>query len=123
MRPSTIRLASAASAARRTLIPFASRAAAVRLTRASSPRVPNRRLIDRSKAVYSSVVLDASLPRCLGGITCNCKYLIRRVVYKVADASKIEARRRRLLRSDQCERAAGLAPGGALALSCGRDLG
>src|SRR2546425_1510532 len=50
MRPSTIRLASAASAVRRTLIPFASRAAAVRLTRASSPRVPNRRLIDRSRS-------------------------------------------------------------------------
>src|SRR5207249_4342369 len=59
MRPSTIRLASAASAARRTLIPFASRAAAVRLTRPSSPRVPNRRRIDRSRSAYNSVVIDA----------------------------------------------------------------
>src|SRR2546430_8288576 len=117
MRPSTIRLASAASAARRTLIPFASRAATVRLTRASSPGVPNRRLIDRSKSVYSSVVIDASLPRCLGGITCNCKYLIGRVVYKVADASKIEAGRRCSLRTARGERAAGPAWSEGVALT------
>src|SRR5437773_841746 len=49
MRPTTIRLASPSSAARRTLIPFASRAAAVRLTRASSARVPRRLDTDLDK--------------------------------------------------------------------------
>src|SRR5439155_24666054 len=75
MSPSTIRLASTASAARRTPIPFASRAAAVRLTRASSPGVPNRRLIDRSSSVWSSMVIDASLPRCSDGIIANASTL------------------------------------------------
>src|SRR5881397_3225659 len=83
MRPSTIRLASAASAARRTLIPFASRAAAVRLTRASSRRVPNRRLIDLSKSVWSSVVIDAPFRRCSAGITCKCNYIQCALIYEV----------------------------------------
>src|SRR3989442_6482863 len=74
MRPSTIRLASAASAARSTLIPFASRAAAVRLTRASSATVPNRWLIDRSTSDRNSVIMDASFRAASARYNCNCKY-------------------------------------------------
>src|SRR5438034_2819751 len=48
-----------------------------------------------------------SLPRSSDGITCMCKYLIPRVVYKVADASKIEAGRRCCLRPAHGARAAG----------------
>src|SRR5439155_21798918 len=116
MRPSTIRFASAASAARRTLIPFASRAAAVRLTRASSLSVPNQRLIDPSRSVYSSVVIDAPFRVVSDCITCKCKYLISRVVYKVADASKIETGRHWSLRPAHGERAAGPARIGGVAL-------
>src|ERR1700674_1247429 len=57
MRSRTIRFASAESAARRTLIPFASRAAAVRFTRASLLKVPNRRLIDGSSVGSSSLII------------------------------------------------------------------
>jgi hypothetical protein len=52
-----IRFASAASAALSTLIPFASRAAAVRATRAWVARVPNRRLIDGSRVGSSSLII------------------------------------------------------------------
>src|SRR5438445_4535984 len=45
-----------------------------------------------------------------------CKYLIPRVVYKVADASKIEAGRRCSLRPAHGERAAGPAWIGGVAL-------
>src|SRR5438309_9081731 len=46
-----------------------------------------------------------------------CKYLIPRVAYKVADASKIEAGRRRSLRPAHGERAAGPARIGGMALT------
>src|SRR3954449_10495268 len=49
MSPRTIRLASPAFLARSTLIPFASRAATVRMTRSSSATAANRRLSDRSR--------------------------------------------------------------------------
>jgi len=70
-----MRFASAALAARRTLMPFASRAAAVRRTRSSSAKVAKRRLSDRSIAA-SGVVINSMLPfrrRC--SYTCDCKYV------------------------------------------------
>src|SRR3954452_18400090 len=58
MRSRTIRLASPAFLARSTLIPFASRAATVRVTRSSSATTENRRLIDRSRPGCSSPLID-----------------------------------------------------------------
>ncbi|TME14434.1 MAG: winged helix-turn-helix transcriptional regulator [Chloroflexi bacterium] len=58
MRLRTIRFASAALAARRTLIPFASRAAATRFTRASSRAVPNRRVTERSRLACSWLIIS-----------------------------------------------------------------
>src|SRR5260370_16855466 len=55
-RSSTIRRASAAFAARSTVIPFASRAAVARLTLASSATVPNRRVIEGSSSGLSSLI-------------------------------------------------------------------
>ncbi len=56
MRSRTIRFAAAESGALRTVIPFASRAATVRSTLASSATVPNRRLIDGSKLGSSLLI-------------------------------------------------------------------
>src|SRR5439155_2117362 len=67
-------LASAASAARNTVIPCSSRAAAVRLTRLSSATVPNRRLTDRSTSGLISVITERFLPR-LRCYSCACKHL------------------------------------------------
>src|SRR5213592_3531252 len=61
MRPRTIRFASPAFAARSTLIPFASRAATVRVTRSSSATAANRRLTDRSRSGWSSVLIKCPL--------------------------------------------------------------
>src|ERR1700736_1257607 len=66
MRSNTIRRASAAFAARSTVIPFASRAAVDRFTVASSATVPNRRVIDGSSSGLSS--LTTFPPGCPGGI-------------------------------------------------------
>src|SRR2546430_675609 len=51
------------------------------------------------------------------GITCKCKYLIPRVAYKVADASKSEAGRRGSLRPTRSEGAAGPPRIGGVALT------
>src|SRR5438093_5549669 len=72
MRSRTIRFASPASDARRTLIPFASRAAMVLFTRTSSAMVPHRRLSDPSVSTSSSLIIRNLLPRT--GYTSTCKY-------------------------------------------------
>src|SRR5712692_7992617 len=56
MSDRTIRFASAASAARSTLIPFASRAAVARFTLALFARLPKRRAIDASTSRLSSLI-------------------------------------------------------------------
>src|SRR4051812_48931890 len=58
MRSRTIRLASPAFAARSTRIPFAWRAATVRVTQSSSATVENRRLSDRWRPGCSSLLID-----------------------------------------------------------------
>src|SRR5215218_7815093 len=62
MRRRTICLPSAAFADRSTRMPLASRAAAVRVTRASSATVPNRRLTDSSTLSWTSVVMGTPFP-------------------------------------------------------------
>src|SRR5437867_3985289 len=62
MRSRTIRFAAAASGARRTMIPFASRAATVRFTLGSSATIPNRRLSDGSRLGSSSLITWHFLP-------------------------------------------------------------
>src|SRR5829696_1705986 len=56
MRSKTMRLASALFRARRTVIPLASSAAAVRLTRASSAGTANRRLSVLSRSGWTSIM-------------------------------------------------------------------
>src|SRR4051794_1317815 len=73
MRPRTIRFASPAFAARSTLIPFASRAATVRVTRSSSATAANRRLSDRSRSGWSSLVIDVLC--CCWRYICACKQI------------------------------------------------
>src|SRR5438445_6467008 len=78
MRSSTIRFASAASAARRTLIPLASSAAAVRFTPASSAGVANRVLTDRSSSLRAIDAPFSTLVRCyiLASATTNVRPLL-----------------------------------------------
>src|SRR5258708_30829817 len=66
-----MRFASALSGARRTVIPFASSAAAVRVTRASCAAAANRRLSVPSGSGWTSVMRRSSSP---AGYTCDCKY-------------------------------------------------
>src|SRR5258706_5016982 len=73
MRSRTIRFAAAASEARRTVIPFPSRAAMVLLTRRSSALVPHLRVSDPSGSSSTSLIIRDLLPR---RYTCACKYLI-----------------------------------------------
>src|SRR5258708_19264162 len=61
MRPSTIRFASSASPARRTVIPCAWRAAVARLTRVPSATVPNWRTSDGSRSDSSSLITNSPL--------------------------------------------------------------
>src|SRR5207237_8799137 len=77
MRSRTIRFASAASDARRTLIPFASRASMVLFTRTSSAKVPHRRLSDPSVSTSSSLIIRNLLPRTSYTWTCNYCTLLR----------------------------------------------
>src|SRR5438477_2885298 len=72
MRSSTIRFAEAASDARWTVIPFASRAAIVLFTRPSSALVPHRRVSDPSGSTSTSLITRDLLPY---RYTCDCKYL------------------------------------------------
>src|SRR5260370_39660876 len=80
MRSRTIRFAAAASDARRTVIPFASRAAMVLFTRTSSALGPHRRVSDPSGATWISWIIRKSPS---GGIryTCAYKYLTLRWLY------------------------------------------
>src|SRR5438128_1814285 len=83
MRSRTIRFAAAASDARRTVIPFASRAAMVLFTRTSLARVPQRRVSDPSGSISTSLIIRNLLPAIdILAITtilladdCICKYL------------------------------------------------
>src|SRR5712692_8851220 len=104
MRSRTIRFAAAASDARITLIPFASRAAMVLFTRTSSAMVPHRRLGDPSESTSSSLIIRDLLAG--NPYTCNHKYLTGLVV---AHASTFGARRCWSLRSDRGEGGAGQA--------------
>ncbi len=76
MRSRTIRFAAAASEARRTVIPFASRAAMVLLTRTSSALVPHRRVSDSSGSNSISLSIRLLIP--LTRYTCNYNYLTLR---------------------------------------------
>jgi len=94
MRSSTIRFASALFAARRTVIPFASSAAAVRVTRASSAGAANRLL-----KVLSRLELDFGHATVLptGGYTCICKhpsatYLYMQEHFPATDAAALFGR-------------------------------
>src|SRR5487761_12248 len=102
IRSSTIRLASAAPAARRTVIPFASSAAGGRLTGASPASVPNRLLSDGSWPGSSSVIIWLLLG--FRSYTCTCKYIASREFIAYASTGRI--RRRRPRRPDDGERAA-----------------
>src|SRR5713226_6735159 len=62
MRSRTIRFAAAASEARRTVIPFACRAAMALLTRTSSALVPHRRVSDSSGSNSTSLSIRLLLP-------------------------------------------------------------
>src|SRR5213596_2326810 len=77
MRPRTIRFASPAFAARSTLIPFASRAATVRVMRSSSATAANRRLSDRSRSGWSSLLIDVL--SCVGRIYLHLQTEYRRI--------------------------------------------
>src|SRR5260370_32070193 len=66
-----MRLASALSGARRTVIPFASIAAEVRVTRASCAVAANRRVSVLPGPGWTSVMTRSSS---LAGYTCDCKY-------------------------------------------------
>src|SRR5258708_21668166 len=66
-----MRFASALSGARRTVIPFASIAAEVRVTRASCAVAANRRLSVLPRSGWTSVMRRSSSQ---AGYTCDCKY-------------------------------------------------
>src|SRR6266700_3842561 len=104
MRSRTIRFAVAASDARRTVIPFASRAAMVLFTRTSSALAPHRRVSDPSGSTSTSLIIRNLLPGTR--YTCDCKYLNLQVV---AYASTFEIGRRSAFRSDRGQRGAGRA--------------
>src|SRR2546428_11887517 len=100
MRSKTIRFAAAASDARRTVIPFASRAALVLFTRTSSALAPHRRVSDPSGSTWTSLIIRTLLPAI--DILATASILPQVVAY----ANTFGTRRRCSFRSDR-------GPGGA----------
>src|SRR5216684_811639 len=103
MRSRTISFAAAASDARRTVIPFASRAAMVLFTRTSSALMPHRRVSDPSGSTSASLIIPNLLPSSI--------YLRVQVSYPlvIAYASTFGTGRRCSFRSDPGEGGAGRA--------------
>src|SRR5205823_7483476 len=103
MRSRVIRFAAAASDARRTVIPFASRAVMVLFTRPSSALVPHRRVSDPSGSTSTSLIIRGLLPLSI--------YLRLQISYTlvVAHASTFGIGRRCPFPSDRGEGGAGIA--------------
>src|SRR5436189_6109759 len=101
MSSSTIRFAAAASGARKTVIPFASRAAMVLFTRTSSALVPHLRVSDPSGSTSTSLIIRNLL---VVDILANTSTLFQLVI---AHASIFGTECRRSLRSDRRQGGAG----------------
>src|SRR5437868_8152776 len=104
MRSRTIRFAAAATGARKTVIPFASRAAIVLFTRRSSALVPHRRVSDPSGPTSTSLIIRNLLSG--NRYTCNYNEFKLRII---AYANTFESGRRCTFRSNRGEGGAGQA--------------